>query len=75
MTKKIRRNQEEYDSYPDLYDEIDDKGQYYMPQMTIKPEAYWNCITLMYEADRNDLNREMTVRDYKPTIAISHWQE
>lgn len=47
---------EEYDSYSDLYDEIADKGQYYMPQMTIKPEAYWNCITLMYEADRNDLN-------------------
>lgn len=42
--------------YAEMYDPVSDKGQYYMPQMTVKPERFWSCVEVLGVGSRNDVN-------------------
>ena len=33
--------------YTDAYDPISNVGQYYMPEMKVKPKKYWNCVEVV----------------------------
>lgn len=48
--------------YVDAYDPISDKGQYYMPEMKVKPKKYWNCVEVVTVGSRNDINQTEKVR-------------
>lgn len=42
--------------YVDQYDPISDRGQYYLPQMTVKPQRFWSCVEVLGVGSRNDVN-------------------
>ncbi len=42
--------------YAEMYDPISDKGQYYMPQMSVKPERFFSCVEVLGVGSRNDVN-------------------
>lgn len=42
--------------YVDQYDPVSDKGQYYLPQMTVKPQRFWSCVEVLGVGSRNDVN-------------------
>jgi len=44
-------------SYLDMYDRIEDCGQYYMPKTTNVPTHYWTCVDVETRGDRNELGK------------------
>ena len=48
--------------YTDAYDPISNVGQYYMPEMKVKPKKYWNCVEVVTVGSRNELGQTEKVR-------------
>ena len=48
--------------YADAYDPISNVGQYYMPEMKVKPKKYWNCVEVVTVGSRNELGQTDKMR-------------
>ena len=46
----------EYTSYEDIYDEIADNGQYYLPLASRSPKMYWTIPDVAGNSDRNSVS-------------------
>ncbi|MCS2767013.1 hypothetical protein NXV33_21435 [Bacteroides thetaiotaomicron] len=58
--------------YTDAYDPISNVGQYYMPEMKVKPKKYWNCVEVVTVGSRNEpgTNRESTRITVPPDVSV-----
>ena len=48
--------------YEELYDEVQDKGQYNFIEMTVKPKKYWNLVEVLNVGSRNNIGETEEIR-------------
>ncbi|UIR57449.1 hypothetical protein LZQ00_06420 [Sphingobacterium sp. SRCM116780] len=48
--------------YEDLYDPIQDNGQYNLPEMTVKPKRYWSVVEVLNVGSRNNIGESNEIR-------------
>ncbi|MBU3125581.1 GxGYxYP domain-containing protein [Sinomicrobium weinanense] len=48
--------------YLEQYDPVSDKGQYWLPEMSVKPKKYWGCVEIIPIGNINELGETEKIR-------------
>ena len=54
--------EEDASLYLEQYDSFSDEGQYWHPEMKVKPKKYWNCVEIIPVGSRNELGQTEKIR-------------
>lgn len=58
----FQNKEEETSLYLEQYDPFKDEGQYWHPEMKVKPKKYWNCVEVIPVGSRNELGQTEKIR-------------